>query len=58
MDENIKYIIEPIFGSVKLETRMVPMMDGSIAFQGRAIHKDENGKIEKETPWETNAVLR
>lgn len=55
-NENLKIAIEPIYGTVEIQSRMVPC-NGGVAFQGRSIHKDENGLVTKTTEWETSGVL-
>lgn len=49
--------LELKLGTVIIESRIVPNKNGGIDYQGRSIHKDENGRVEKTTPWQTNAVL-
>ena len=49
-------VIRPLYGRVVCESRM--RFDGSrIVGEGRALHYDQDGKLEKDTGWQPTGVV-
>ncbi len=49
-------VLVPVFGHVKIETRMRPEGNRIIG-EGRSLHYDGDGRFIKATEWETNCVM-
>lgn len=51
------YRFDVLFGSAEVQTRVVKIDDGW-SYEGRSIHRNQDGGIVRVTPWVQNIVLR